>query len=231
MFNGCLYNYSMSFIKRLWAGPQFKKHADTFAVTRQVVRKRVGQWVKLCIERKQHVLLLAHFKSTFVENVESLESSGLDFEILSQPLLADQLQTRFDKSPPTAWLTMPDMLLESGAPNQLSADRFSAAMIVTERHPLIEADKKLERFARSLGGQVELGYLLSLEDPVIQHAIDQRTIELLKQLGLGRNDLISSHMLSRVLSKMLGRIEGQVVAETEAESPQEWLANNLARNE
>jgi hypothetical protein len=53
---------------------------------------------------------------------------------------------------------------------------------------------------------VRLGYLLSLQDPVIRYCIHPTAIEVLKQLGLRDQQLVTSEMVSRILEKHLQRL-------------------------
>ena len=218
----------MSLLKRLLGRPRFRKHADTFTASRAVVHQQLGRWIELCLAKQQHVLLLTHFESTFADTVGSLEQAEIDFEIISEPTLADQLTAQMRIAPPGVWLTMPDVLDYSPRHGQTEFIDLNLAIIVLERHPMVVHDEKVERFAREMGGRVEMGYFLSLEDPVIRAVINRRTIELLKQLGLGQNDLVSSHMTSRALEKMLRRVTDQVQEESPAHSPEEWFELNLS---
>ncbi len=217
----------MSWLKQLLGLSKFRKHADTFALTRSVVNEQLKQWVQSCVQRKQHVLLLAHFPATFEQMERSLGEADIQYEIIARQILADQFNAAIAQSDPIVWLTLPDVLIDSIQPRELNSQDSSLAVIVTERHPLVERDQRIERFARSLRGRIELGYFLSLEDPVVRQVVNPRSIELLKQLGLGQNDLISSHMTSRIVERMLRRISEQVSNEQPADSPEQWFELNL----
>ncbi len=217
----------MSWLKQLLGLSKFRKHADTFALTRSVVNEQLKQWVQSCVQRKQHVLLLAHFPATIEQIERSLDEADIQYEIIARQILADQFNAAIAQSDPIVWLTLPDVLIDSIQPRELNSQDSSLAVIVTERHPLVERDQRIERFARSLRGRIELGYFLSLEDPVIRQVVNPRSIELLKQLGLGQNDLISSHMTSRIVERMLRRISEQVSNEQPADSPEQWFELNL----
>jgi hypothetical protein len=100
--------------------------------------------------------------------------------------------------------------------------------MVLERHPNLMEDRRIDQFARIWPFSVRLGYLLSLQDPVIEYCIHPNIIEVLKQLGLRDQQLVTSGIITRRLEKVLQRVNlpprssssGRSITEDSAE---EWL--------
>jgi hypothetical protein len=67
-----------------------------------------------------------------------------------------------------------------------------------------------------------------MDDPVVKYCIHPTIIEMLKQMGLGDQELITSHMVTRQLERLLKRFKlparssdsARPLAENSAE---EWL--------
>ena len=122
---------------------------------------------------------------TFTEVQDQLEQWGLEYEIVSSKLSAnelDRLSPSSESSSVGLKLILADLIPEptslgASLPNETEAQ---VAMIVLERHPQIKHDQRLEAFARSLPWKVEFGYFLALDDAVIEFSIDDQVVEILK---------------------------------------------------
>lgn len=173
--------------------------------------------------------MLSHFESTFLQNQVALQEAGFEFEILANSLDPHAFVERWSGVKHTVILTMAQMLQLDEHHRQLSGKLSdqSFSVIVTERYPVTANDEKLEQFFSGCNAEVEMGYLISFEDPILGHLLGERFIGLLKQLGLGSHDLVSSTMTHRALSRQLARATASITQEIQAESPQEWIRLNL----
>jgi hypothetical protein len=113
--------------------------------------------------------------------------------------------------------------------NLLMADRAVAAnrenkmIVFAEHHPL--SCKELTLFkALNL---TEAPVLSSLDEPLFMRFGGERTLELMKKLGMKEDEVIGSNLITRALHNAQQKIEKQVTAEREAHSQQEWFALNL----
>lgn len=170
-----------------------------------------------------------------MDNQSALQDAGIDFDILAETLNEDQFVQRARREMPAGRviLTMGPMLAPSdfpaGQPQRAASQDalIPISVIVTERYPLITHDRKLEKFFEQSHATVLMGYLISFDDPILVRLLGQRFVDLLKQLGLGDNELISSVMTHRGLSRKLQQATTAIQQERPAASPQEWIKLNL----
>ena len=221
----------MSLFSRLFSSnqPRLRRFPDSFTLTNSRKQETLCQWVQEQA-KAQTVLVLTHFQSTFLDTQAALQDAGIEFEILTESMDSAQFNGRLAEQ--SVWLTMSQMLEardeSSLVPEQQLSDSISGlAVIVTERYPLIDRDRQLETFLAELPLRVALGYLISFEDPILKHLLGQKFIDLMKQLGLGDNDLVSSVMTNRGLARKLKSATASVEQEKLAVSPEEWIELNF----
>lgn len=118
------------------------------------------------------------------------------------------------------YLNEESLLLASHA----SSASFQDKMIVfAEHHPL--SRKELALF-KSLNLK-EAPVLSSLDEPFFMRFGGERTLELMKRLGMQEGEVIGSGMITKAIHNAQQKIEKQVSVEREAQSQQEWLTLNL----
>ncbi len=228
----------VSLFKRLFGKPRFQRFPDSFTLSKANKLLTLCDWVRQQESRQETVLVLSHFQSTFLENQDALQQAGIEFEILATPSAADSLMQRIKRDASSSdsaqtILTMAQMLVpadiakpHTGLPPSEN-QAISLSVIVTERYPIITHDIMLEKFFDQTGATVSMGYLISFDDPILVRLLGRRFIDLLKQLGLGENDLVSSAMTKRGLTRKLKRATAEIENERLAESPEEWIELNL----
>lgn len=225
-----------------WFGKQkFRRLADSFTLTDSNKQATLCQWIRQQADAGDTVIVLCHFQSSFLQNQQAIQAAEIDFEILADPVdelnLANRIRTEFRGK---VVLTMAAMLNQSPDTTRLNNDlayrekndnQPSVAVIVTERYPITSQDDMIESFFHQTQLPVAIGYVISFEDPMLRHLLGERFIALLKQLGLGSNDLISSTMTNKELSRQLVQATRSVENETVATSPEEWIELNLKQQE
>lgn len=108
--------------------------------------------------------------------------------------------------------------------SQAAAMSFHDKMIVfAEHHPLLRKETELFK-ALNLK---EIPVLSSLDEPLFMRFGGERTIELMKKLGMKEDEVVGSNLITKALRNAQKKIEKQVVAEREAHAQQEWFALNL----
>jgi len=227
----------MSLLKRLFGKKQFRRFPDSFTLSKANKMATLCQWVREQADQRNTVLVLCHFQSTFLENQLALQKANIEYDILARPLSEDQFVRRIQQFPADergpvvltmAQMFRPTELSLAQRPGKPVPDRMpKLSVIVTERYPMIVNDQKLERFLIQVDALVSLGYLISYDDPILIHLLGERFIELLRQLGLGENDLVSSSMTNRGLSRKLHKATAAIEQEQLADSPDEWIELNL----
>lgn len=108
--------------------------------------------------------------------------------------------------------------------SQAASISFQDKMIVfAEHHPL--SRKELALF-KSLNLK-EAPVLSSLDEPFFMWFGGERTLLLMKKLGVDENEVIGSGIVTKAIHNAQQKIEKQVFVELEAHSQQEWLTLNL----
>lgn len=177
------------------------------------------------IEKGESVFLLSHFPDTFSQIERRLERSSLEFTIISGRVDSAQVLELTRKQPGRLFLTMAQMLKLDRYPLP-KREQPSLAVAMCQRHPMPSYDSKVAHWCRESVFPTQLGYFLSLEDPVVDHVVNDQVKLLLRQFGLGENELITSSMVSRRLDSVLKRKAAKVESEVDADSVLDWLKLN-----
>ena len=178
----------MGILDWIFREPKFKRFDDAFTLTRE----RLWEALKGSIESPNHaeksIWLVVHFIDTFTELQERLESWGLEYDVVSSRLATNEVDRQELLESTSIKLILAELIPEPDEISQvLEAEKRKLAMIVVERHPILEEDDRLHRFAMSLPLAVEFGYYLALDDDVVKLAINDTTVEVLLQLGSKRS--------------------------------------------
>lgn len=101
---------------------------------------------------------------------------------------------------------------------------FEGRMIVfAEHHPLGRKEVALYK-ALNLK---EAPVLSSLDEPLFMQFGGERTIDLMKKLGMKDDEVVGSNLITKALRNAQRKIEEQVTVERDAYSQQEWFNLNL----
>ena len=101
---------------------------------------------------------------------------------------------------------------------------LSDKMIVfVEHHPL--AKKETAMFTALQLKEVPV--LSSLDEPFFMRFGGERTLDLMKKLGMNEDEVVGSGLITKSIRNAQQKIEKQVTVEREAHSQQEWLTLNL----
>lgn len=221
--------------KAIFGKKNFRLFHDSFAMTKAKKLETLCQWCGQQADQGETVLVLAHFPSSFMENQDALQESGLDFEIFAERMNPPKLAHWLGESNRRGqiFLSMAQMLepvephepLSESNPRPIG-DQTKLSVIVTERYPLVSQDEKLATFFRSLHAKTSMGYLIAFDDPLVVGLLGQRFVDLMEQLGFNENELISSAMTYRGLTRKIRKATASVTDEKPAESPEEWIALN-----
>ena len=217
----------MSLFRKIFGRRQFQRFPDSFTLTQSRKWTTLCEWVDGQVRVDRDVLVLTHFPSTFVKTQSALQEADIDFEVLSSPIASDMLMRQFEHHATRTLITMAQMLAPATALSTESTPQRELSVIVMERYPLLENDRLLENYLRQVSARVSAGYLVSFDDPVLRHLMGERFVNLMKQLGMGDNDLVSSTMTHRGFSRRLRAATSRITEEIPANSPEEWIQQNL----
>lgn len=210
----------------------YDRYPDSYTLTDQGLEKHLLEAIRFRQTVDRAIVLITHFPATFERFQQLLENVGISPEIaplsFDPNFLLRQIESSTGGTAPVV-LALARTLDDSSLDRPLAARRdLKVSFMVLERHPRLAEDRRIDQFARVWPFSVRLGYLLSLQDPVIRYCIHPTAIEVLKQLGLRDQQLVTSEMVSRILEKHLQRLNlpatplssSRPLAEDSAE---EWL--------
>lgn len=208
------------------------RHPDTFTLTQEGKLATLRKWLDELLVEDTQVMLIAHFPATFSGVQQFLERAGLDYNVVPEPPVAEVLRRHFAASPKAALLTLSSILPRTPSEQvrtpDLAAKLPRVTLVVLEASPVLSEDERIMAYAESLQRKVRIGRLLSFEDPLLQATLGENYARMMEQLGLGRNDLVTSSMTSRALKRCLMRRTGNMRGPLNAHSAEEWLSANFS---
>lgn len=96
-------------------------------------------------------------------------------------------------------------------------------VIFAEHYPLRKKEQALfERLHLK-----EVPILVSLEEPFFHYFGGDRTIDIMRKMGVQENEVIAHAMITRSLQNAQEKIEKEVVTERKANSAKEWFQLNM----
>lgn len=207
---------------------------DTFSLTREGKLETLRKWLGELTEAGEFVMLVAHFPATFSSVQQFLEQTGIDYAVVAEPPAPEILRRFYAASPKAALLTLSSILPKASSEFegwQVQGVKLPrVTMIVLEASPILSEEERVKDYAAGLVCKVRVGRLLSFEDPVLQATLGANYAQMMEQLGLGRNDLVTSTMTSRALRRSLSRRTAKMSGPFNAFSAEEWIAANLAND-
>ena len=216
----------MGILDWLTGRPSFNRFEDSFALNRPNLWAKLKTAITSQQGQGSHVWLVAHFADTFESLQDLLDEWQIDYQICANDVTPhDVLETLRDQRE-TVLLVLADLVSVTDASNLNFDNSDTLSIIVVERHPRVENDRKLAAFAKSVPCPVRFGYYLAIDDVVIRRVVNDTTIRILKQLGLKDHELITSNMITRRLDKVLAREAKQYATNHRADSAQEWYELN-----
>jgi hypothetical protein len=99
-------------------------------------------------------------------------------------------------------------------------------LVFVEHYPLPKPEHDL--FARLK--QKEIPIVSALDEPLFMYFGGERTIELMKKMGMQEDEPVGHSMISSSIKKAQAKLEKLVVAEQRANSAAEWFQLNVKNN-
>lgn len=108
--------------------------------------------------------------------------------------------------------------------DRAGAHTYDGRMIVfAEHHP---SGRKEAALYKALN-LAEAPVLSSLDEPIFMRFGGDRTIDIMKRLGMKEDEVVGSNLITRALRNAQRKIDEKVVAEREAHSQREWFNVNF----
>lgn len=209
----------------LFRKSNFYRFQDSFGFSAAAVSTAIQDAIRARMEVNETVLLLAHFPDRLSDLEKMLDQANIPFEIGTKQLDEVAIANLREEVPNHVILTMAEMLNRSGQ-KPLRKNEPSVAVMIAERHPMPKYDQAIVDWSQWLPFPVQLGYFMSLDDPVVSYAINDQVKVLLSQFGMGENELVTSNLVSRRIERVLKRMAKNVVREVTQDSAAEWLEAN-----
>lgn len=222
----------MSFLEWLKSPQRFLRYDDAFALTRERLHQAIVESIGVQLAPDRTIMLVSHFGDTFSAVQAILERHDIGYEMVPRGIRPREFADACVASEPTVpqiWIALSASLVLEPSVQQVRRRSPQLAAMIMEHHPHPGADANLESWFRQTGLPVQLGWFVALSDSVVQRFVHRNLLDLMQQLGMGQNDLVSSHMLSRRLTTVLRRNECWPLDTPFADSCDDWLAN-LNRN-
>ncbi|MEL7500283.1 MAG: hypothetical protein AAFN77_21990 [Planctomycetota bacterium] len=186
---------------------RFRRHDDAYARDRQ----RLGAAVIEALDRQQSlgrtVWLVVHALDVYEQTQQLLEENQVAYDVVTSRIEMLPLVRSKGKSSllgvDSVKLVLANLISVSHRPETAPLSSTSLAVFVLDRSEDIRDDEQIDSFCRNLPMQVELGYFLSLEDPLVLQVLDPTALIVLEQLGLDQHDLITSSMITSRLDRHL----------------------------
>ena len=209
----------------------FQRYPDSFASTRAILYQRLMEVIRTQAQKGSTVFMTAHFPAEFFRMQSELNEDGIIYELITRPLDPQWFIDNQKRSEGVVHLALAEFLIDTGSViNESFKTRLD--VIVVDRHPQPVHDLALEKFAQGFPAITRMGYFLALEDRVLNSVINDTTMQVLKQMGIDDQGLISSGIISKRITKVLAREEklrvasGGGSADQSAESADAWYELN-----
>ena len=169
-------------------------------------------------------IIVTHFPSLLAEIRESLQGR-IEFTEISHPSELVMSSRQPSQHPPVALATS-SILAGIGCPT-LPTGLNRVQIVVYMRHLLSEKDEAIENFGEKFACPGEIGFNVSLDDPLLQLFAKDWVKEFLRNNANGSHWLESA-MVAKSLKKAQARILARAVSRYDTDSPEEWLKKNIA---
>lgn len=167
------------------------------------------QSVQRQLELGKTVWIVIH-RPELYEIIQSLlDEQEIRYDVLLEPLNDDSFNTQESQArlldTATVKLVLADLIRDTRPSQESTVASTTIAMFVLDRSELIEDDHRIAAFCRNMPLFIELGYYLSLDDPVVSRVMDPVSMLVLEQMGLDKHFLITSNLITSRLNRLLKR--------------------------
>lgn len=216
-----------------WLANRHVNYPESYALDRDSLWENTQVAIERLFKHDGRVAMIAHFPEMFEMIEQQLNVWQIDFSIPESSVPLEWFVREPDG--PRLMLCLAAQLRESRTDDLLPRSQATEtlSLMVMERHPWSPNDERIKTIASQSRVRNELGYLLSLDDPVLENLINETAITLLRQMGMDDHGLVTSMMVTRRINRALNRRKSKLkdVAEEflPADSSTEWMELNLGQ--
>ncbi len=218
----------MSLFDFLFGKPNFHRFDDAYALDRAGLQKALYAAIETQLAFKKVILLVVHFPDTFESLQDWLDESNIAYELVARTIDLDWVRNCGRFAGTSVLLAISDLIAEDSDATlkQPIESRYELSLMVCERHPIPRIDEKLERFAKAIPIPTQFGYFIAMDDPVVKAVFPDNVVQLLRQFGMGEQETVTSHMLTKRLNLVLRKQAKANPSNLPADSAAQWLAIN-----
>lgn len=208
------------------AGGRVSEFPDTFAMSESVLRDEIARLAGKQAQAGARTMVICQFEDAFIRMEHTLERLGVPFAAGVPPLVPDRLV------PGEACLTLreavarsPDSTAVQSAPGKRRSGP-PCSVLVLQRHPAPQADAALLENLGTWEPRVQIGYFVSMDDPLMATLIPPALRDLMKTLGDDADRPFASAVLGRQVANLRRRSRLSIDGAQPARSAAEWLSLN-----
>jgi hypothetical protein len=221
----------MGFIDYLFGRAKFSRFEDSFAINRDSLWPTLRTSIETQLNDGHAIWIVAHFADTLFQLQTLLDEWEVDYQIADREIHPQAAAETTGSLNSSIVIVLADLLVLSDSIARDFDHSTSLAIIAIERHPLIENDQRIEKFAKSIPCHVRFGYFLTIEDAVIRRAVSETMVQLLVQMGMRDHELITSNMMTRRIETVLKRESNAFSNCQRADSAEDWYRLNEPQGE
>jgi preprotein translocase subunit SecA len=218
----------MSLLDYFFGKPNFHRFDDAFSLDRRGLLKALAAAIENQLSLNKVILLVVHFPESFEQLQDWLDDSNIAYELVSRKIDLEWVHNCGRFAGTSVFLAISDLVEDDSEAKlkQSYETPHELSVMVCERHPLPDIDEKLVRFARAIPIPTQLGYFIAMDDPSVKAAFPETVVQLMKQFGMGEQEIITSQMLTKRLNHVLRKQAKANPANRPADSARQWLEIN-----
>ncbi|MCX6246966.1 MAG: hypothetical protein NTW10_04465 [Bacteroidetes bacterium] len=111
--------------------------------------------------------------------------------------------------------------------DRLSLGTHEVVILFAEHYPLFKTENDLLQSLDSLGKHVSYFFYMSFDEPILTRFGAARVVELMKNLGVTEDEMISSTLITSAIVNVQKKVESKVKFEISGFSLEDWFDKNL----
>ncbi len=224
-FQGAKTKTHMGLLDKLLGRAKFNRFEDSFAIDRASLWPTLRTSIETQLNDGHAIWIVAHFADTLFKLQSLLDEWEVGHQIADREI-HPQAAHEVTQNLGGIVIVLADLMVPSEAIDREFDASTSLAIIAIERHPMVENDQRIERFAKSIPCYVRFGYFLTIEDVVVRRAVSETMVQLLVQMGMRDHQLITSNMMTRRIETVLKREAKSFSSFQRADSAEDWYRLN-----
>lgn len=216
--------------KWLRSQQNFEKVADSYAITRTRVNEAIIDLALDQIKRGRTPLIISHFPDTYTQLESAFAERAIVIDVCDASDFSSLLSELIEQPQGKPIFCWSGIFCEDSDTIDRPFIEKPLSAIVSERHPDVEVDSKVIDYLRGCARNVRIGWYASFDDELVQYCVGENGIQLMKLLGMKRDDVITSELLSRKMDRTL--MSRRLIIDSDGSlcgSAGEWITRNFRK--